>query len=75
MKNLLNQLLALVESHETTVIGSLVGLVVLVAGDLHIVLSQATVTSVLAPVIAGLLAEIRAKTKAKPAPAPAPAAK
>lgn len=64
MKNLLSQLVTLVMDHETTVVGGLVSLVVLVAGDLHIVLNSPTVTGVLAPLVAGLLAELRAKTKA-----------
>jgi hypothetical protein len=64
LKTLLSDLLAFAKSHETTLIGAAVSLVVLVAGDLHIVLSSATVTEVVAPLVAGLLADLRLSTKA-----------
>ena len=61
--NILSDLLAFARAHETTIIGFIVGVVVLVAGKAGMVLSDPSVAAVVGPIVAGILADIRLSYK------------
>jgi hypothetical protein len=58
LKNILKQILDLADQHIPLIVGAAVSGVVALAGDLHIVISSASATEILTPVITSVIVEL-----------------